>query len=252
MLGGIIDYVTDPTGMGGYRQGLSQQEAAQRKELEAMRGRMDTLGQEFDQTGQRISANYAPLAGLANIGAQQMQGDYSTTTPGFEFNGQVEQYLDPSIAYQQEQAQRGIESSAAAQGQLMSGAAAKAIADRAQQIGQQGWSDAYGRMTADQAFQQQQAQQDYMNRNQQQLQTYGQAQNLTQLGLSGLAGQTQGQQYGTSGSVGVRQDAYGHMVDPTAGLANMKAGQMRGSFTKGLADMAGEAIKAKLGVPPKP
>jgi len=246
MLGGIIDYLGDPTGMDAYRSGLRQQEAAQRGELEDLRGRMDTLGAEYDATGQQIAGQYAPIAALGVTGAERLQGDYTTATPQYQFQGQVEDYLDPSIAYQQQQARQQLEQSAAARGSLMSGAAMKAIADRAQQIGQQGYADAYARMERDRAYGTGQAQQDYLNRNQQAQQQLQQAQQIATLGLQGLAGQTSGQTYGTSGSVGVRQGAYGETVNPTAGLGDVRAGQMRGDFTKGVFDLGGEYLKGKF------
>jgi len=132
MIGGLIDYAMDPTGMNAYRRGLQQQEAAQRAELEAARGRAAGIGKEFTDTGEFVANTYAPYANLASLGAQGMSQDYSVTPNAYQFQGQVSDYLDPSIAYQQDQARRQLESSAAARGNLMSGAAAKAIADRAQ------------------------------------------------------------------------------------------------------------------------
>ena len=160
------DYLTDPTGIKAYRSGLAKQEAAQRQELADLRGRMDTLGEEYSSTGQQIAGQYAPLAALGTAGAARLQADYGVEAPNYQFRGRVEDYLDPSIAYQQEQARQQLEQSAAARGSLMSGAAMKAIADRAQQIGQQGYADAYTRMERDRAFGSQQAQQRYLNRNQ--------------------------------------------------------------------------------------
>lgn len=52
-------------------------------------------------------------------------------------------YLDPSIEYQQESARKNIEESAAGEGGLYSGAAAKEIATGVADIASQGYSDAY-------------------------------------------------------------------------------------------------------------
>lgn len=54
-------------------------------------------------------------------------------------------YLDPSIAYQQEAARKNVEESAAGQGGLYSGAAAREIASDTAKIAEQGYSDAYDR-----------------------------------------------------------------------------------------------------------
>lgn len=54
-------------------------------------------------------------------------------------------YLDPSIAYQQEAARKNVEESAAGQGGLYSGAAAREIAADTAKIAEQGYSGAYDR-----------------------------------------------------------------------------------------------------------
>lgn len=247
MLGGLVDYAMDPTGMGRYREGLAAQEAAQRKELERVQGKMDTLGQEYTQAGQQIAAGYAPLAGLVPEAVERMQQDYSVAPTAYQYQGNVNQFLDPSIAYQQDQARRSLESSAAARGNLMSGAAAKAIADRAQQIGAQGYADAYARMERDRGYGANQAQQNYLNQVAQQQQRYNQAQQLGQFGLQGLAGQSRGIEYGTTGSVTTRAPSYGQMIDPTAGRADMAAGQMAGQFTGGLLSAAANYAAPGMG-----
>lgn len=239
---GMGDWLGDPSGMGGYRSGLKQQEAAQRKELEAMRGRMGTLGEEALATGQQISGAYAPIAGLAGVGAGQMQGDFTTPYEKYNFTGKVEDYLDPSIAYQQQQASKQIQSGAAAQGNLLSGAAQKALSDRAQQIGQQGYQQAFQNMQNERQYGSSQAQQDYLNRlNANQLR-YGQAKDIAGLGMQGLQGQTQGMQWGQNARLGLLGPAYGQMVDPTAGLGDIRAAEMRGSATSGLSSLAGDFI----------
>lgn len=246
MAGINMDWM-DLTGMGSYRSGIAKQEEAQRQELADLRGRMDTLGGEYQATGQQIAGQYAPLASLGAVGAQRLQGDFGVQDPNYQFQGRVEDYLDPSIAYQQDQARQQLEQSAAARGSLMSGAAMKAISDRAQQIGQQGYGDAYSRMERDRTYGTQQAQQGYANQNQQAQQALRQAQQIAQLGISGLAGQSAGQQFGTRGSVGVRQGAYGQTVNPTAGLGDIRRGEMQGDFTKGLFELGGDYLKGKFG-----
>lgn len=59
--------------------------------------------------------------------------------------GTWKDYLDPSIAYQQESARKNVEESAAGQGGLYSGAAAREIASDTAKIAEQGYSDAYDR-----------------------------------------------------------------------------------------------------------
>lgn len=247
ILDGIGDWLSDPSGMGGYRSGLRQQEAAQRKELEAMRGRMGTLGAEASAMGERLGGMYAPMAGLAGVGATQMQGDYSTPYQQYQFGGKVEDYLDPSIAYQQQQASKQIQSGAAALGNLLSGAAQKALSDRAQQIGQMGYQQAFQNMQGERQFGATQAQQDYLNRLNQQALRYGQAKDIAGLGLQGLQGQAQGLQFGASNRYNMVSPAYSQVVQPTAGLGDIRAAEMRGSATSGLSSLAGSALGSLFG-----
>jgi len=59
--------------------------------------------------------------------------------------GNVNAFIDPSIAFQQQQASDALQASAAGQGNLFSGATGRALAGATQQIAQQGWADAYDR-----------------------------------------------------------------------------------------------------------
>lgn len=243
---GVIDYLKDPTGMGAYRQGLAKNEAAQRAELEAARGRAAGIGKEFTDTGEFIANSYSPYANLASQGAQGMTQDYSVTPNAYQFQGQVSDYLDPSIAYQQDQARRQLESSAASRGNLMSGAAAKAIADRAQQIGAQGYNNAYAAMERDRGYGAEQAQQHYLNQVAQGQQQYTQAQDVAQLSLQGLGGQGDALQYGVTNSANARLPTYTQQIDPSAGVGDMHVGKMRGGFTQGIFSGVGDALAPGL------
>ena len=56
-------------------------------------------------------------------------------------------------------------------------------------------------------------------------------------------------QYGTTGYVNTQMPGAQLSVDPTAGLANIRAGQMRGEFTKGLFDAGADIAKSYLKKP---
>lgn len=58
-------------------------------------------------------------------------------------NDMASSYLDPSIKYQQESARKNVEESAAGQGGLYSGAAAREIAQETADIGAKGWQQAF-------------------------------------------------------------------------------------------------------------
>lgn len=62
-------------------------------------------------------------------------------------------YLDPSIAYQQESARKNVEESAAGQGGLYSGAAAREIARETADIGAKGWQQAFQNAASEQTRQ---------------------------------------------------------------------------------------------------
>jgi hypothetical protein len=83
-------------------------------------------------TGAASSAN--PM----QYGVSQSMGQ-QTYTPALD---SWKEYLDPSIAYQQEAARKNVEESAAGQGGLYSGAAAREIAGDVANIGQQGFQQA--------------------------------------------------------------------------------------------------------------
>lgn len=104
------------------------------------------------------------VGGLTGLNTDQYKTQAAQLQTG-DVLGDVESYLDPSIAYQQQQAQKGVESSAAGRGGLFSGAVGQEIADKTRSIAEQGWGQAYDRANAAQqtanqtALQQQQAQQ---------------------------------------------------------------------------------------------
>ena len=70
----------------------------------------------------------------------------------FQFGGDVQSYLDPSMKYQQQQAQRALEQSAVARGGLLGTGTAKALQNQAQQFAQQDYANAFNRMATDRNF----------------------------------------------------------------------------------------------------
>lgn len=65
-------------------------------------------------------------------------------------NDMARSYLDPSIAYQQEAARKNVEESAAGQGGLYSGAAAREIAADTAKIAETGWQTAFQNAASEQ------------------------------------------------------------------------------------------------------
>lgn len=104
------------------------------------------------------------VGGLTGLNTDQYKSQAAQLQSG-DVLGNVQGYLDPSMEYQQQQAKKGVESSAAGRGGLFSGAVGQEIADKTRSIAEQGWGQAYDRANAAQqtanqtALQQQQAQQ---------------------------------------------------------------------------------------------
>lgn len=106
---------------------------------------------EMADTGAAKSAMDSYVSGLQGLNTDQYKTSAATLNQGNAL-GDVSSFLDPSIKYQQEAAQKAVESSQAGKGGLFSGAAGQSISNATQKIAEQGWGDAYTR--ANQALQQ--------------------------------------------------------------------------------------------------
>lgn len=128
--------------------------AAQRARDERIRGINEAekigLG-AFDEQRKMLEPTAATyLSDLANWrGAMQERSpEYDFDTSGYT----IDRYLDPQMAYEQQQAANQLNAQAAVTGGLYSGAQAKALQDRSQQIARQGYGDAFGRMQQERQF----------------------------------------------------------------------------------------------------
>jgi hypothetical protein len=112
---------------------------------------MKKIGREHSNAVGAATNNYADRMGsYANSGAgTNPNNQRQTTASSWDVLGKVNDYLDPSIAYQQEQAGKANAAQYGSQGSLFSGAAAKGLADRTSAIAQQGWGNAFDRAMAD-------------------------------------------------------------------------------------------------------
>lgn len=188
--------------------------------------------------------------GMANL--NELVGEaFRQPTEQDRFNMQfdVNEYLDPSIAYQQDQARRQAEQSAVATGGLMSGGMAKQLQEQAMNIGQQGYQNAFNRgraMTGDKYREYQ----DYLNNsNQQRQQRMGNLSSLIgqQIGQGnvGTQGMANAQQFGTQGMArGIGQEYQG--IGERRASGNLQAGGMlRGAGD--LENMGWEALGKTMG-----
>ena len=164
----------------------------------------------------------AGLQGLAGLGA-----DYSTEMGDFDYNRDVSEFLDPSMAFQQQQMQNAMEQSAIARGGLQSGGFAKALQDRSAQLAQTDYGNAYNRMTQDKAGAYQEFRDRIANRRANNQQRLGQMTNLASVG-----------QNATSGLANLRT---GNANQISANLQNIGTAQGYGAQAGGMA--YGQAIQ---------
>lgn len=144
--GGIMDYLGNKAKMDAYR-------AAANAKIDADKQTQTTGDAYYDSIIKALSPEAATytsdLASLraANQATPLTMGAFDTS----KYN--VQNYLDPSMAWQQAQAAKAIDQSAAARGGMFSGtgATAKALQDRATQLAQTDWGNAFSRMSSDRA-----------------------------------------------------------------------------------------------------
>ena len=142
---------------------------------------------EMADTGAAKGAMGAYVSGLQGLDTDQYKTTAATLDTGNAL-GDVGSFLDPSIKYQQEAAQKAVESSQAGKGGLFSGAAGQSISNATQKIAEQGWGDAYTR--ANQSQQQ-------ANQARLQQQQAAQSAGTYNLGMDTTGIEAQGQAYQT-------------------------------------------------------
>ena len=93
------------------------------------------------------NTQYSPYMAAGQQGLNQLEnGNFQGNIQSFTPQTNVSAFLNPSINYQAQLAQRGQEQSAAAANGLYSGAQQKALQDRLQNMGQTGWQSAFQNM----------------------------------------------------------------------------------------------------------
>ena len=215
--------------LGGLIGGFGAQSA---QEADA-RARQAMLNQQINEQRQAygdVAPTYQPymkagqqgLAGLSDLA--QNVGQYDYTPSEFEYSKTTQDFLDPSMDFQQDQMRRQVEASQAMGGGLLSGGALKELQGRGAQLAQTDYANANQRMMNDKRFaygsfmdnanaRRQALQQGFQNR-------------------MGVAGQQTGLgQYGTSGNAQARMQvgsnvgsAIGQQINPMAQGAQVQAG----------------------------
>lgn len=153
---------------------------------DAVTGALQPYDQLSDLQG-ATEAQKAYTSGLMNLDTDQYKTQAAQLDTGNAL-GSVDQFMDPSLNYQMENATKQVESSQAGKGGLFSGAAGKSIAGATQKIAEQGYADAYDR--ANQALQQ-------SNQAKLQQQQAGQSAGTYNLGLDTTGLEAKGQAYNT-------------------------------------------------------
>lgn len=233
------DYLSDPTGVKREREGYKAMIEDQNRQLAEARGRVTDLTQMYGDTAMDIGRGYDFLAQDAP-GQYGRLGDLTTgqvpVYGGAGFTGTVSDYLDPSIEFQKKQARDMIQSGAAAQGNLLSGKAQKELADRAQQIGQKGYADAFDRMFRDRGYMTDEERQKYLSQLGANKTMYDRQKDLTSMALGGLGTQRDIAKWGTEGMVSGRLPTYGTTEGTAAGYGDMLRGRQYADLTKGIVD----------------
>ena len=172
--------------VGGYFERKRAEEAAQ-----ALRSGISN-GEGY------LEDDYATQQGIydpyAQVGPQALQdyqnADFQTQVNPFEFGGTVNEYLDPSMDFQREEALKAMQQSASASGGLYSGAAMKELQDRSQDYAMQDYGNAFNRMNTDRGNKYQEYSDNFKMRQQNNATKAAQLQNLIQTGQWGASGQS--------------------------------------------------------------
>lgn len=147
LAGGITDYFGNKAKMDAERRAINAQMDAEK--------RAQGIGQGYYQM---LEGQYGPEAAnyMSDLNAWRELNQQAPIQLGNfdESKYNINAYLDPSMDFQQGQARKAIEQSAAARGGMFagSGATAKALQDRATELAQTDYANAYGRMGQDRQF----------------------------------------------------------------------------------------------------
>lgn len=215
--------------LGGLLGGMGAQEAA---EADA-RARKEMLQMQINE-GRQAYSDVAPSfqpymqTGQEGLGAlstlAQNAGQYDYTPEQFQYGQTTQEFLDPSMDFQQDQMRRQLEASQSMRGGLLSGGALKELQQRGAQLAQTDYANANQRMMNDKRFaygafmdnanaRRQSLQQGFQNR----LGIANQQTNLGQFGTTGNANARMGVAKNIS-------NAIGNQIDPMAGNAQVQAG----------------------------
>lgn len=148
-------------GMGSAMSGASQANQNIDQSNQAIRGIQSRIPGQSEQLLGELGSQYSPYT--QNAGSDmdayrsamgQPDQQYNQYDPfAYDLNTQSQQFLDPAMDFQIQQATDAVEGSAANAGKLFSSATGKGIADRTAEIAKNAWKDSMEMALQDRGFQ---------------------------------------------------------------------------------------------------
>jgi len=153
VLGGVLGFMEDdPTAVS--RAALREYDQGMGSAMNAYQGAQGKVLGQYDDLwdiGTVKGAKGAYTGAASSADPMQWQVDQGAGAQVYtDAKDMARDYLDPSIAYQQEAARKNVEESAAGQGGLYSGAAAREIAADTAKIAEQGYQQAFQNAASEQ------------------------------------------------------------------------------------------------------
>lgn len=193
-------------------EAMTRQEAINKQYQDAASGALSPYA-ELGNFGRLSQLQQDYLSNLTNMDTDQ----YKVTNPILDRSNplaNVQQYIDPNVAYQQEAATKALESTAAGKGGLFSSGLGKQVATTNEQLAAQAYNDAYNK-------------------------ALNEANRQNQLTQTGFSNQMQAGQYNfglDQAGTGALGTAYNTVLDPF------------NTYSQGLFDIAGTQYGAETGL----
>jgi hypothetical protein len=192
-----------------------------------------------------VSEMYSPYsqAGLTALG-QIQEGDFTTDMGQFEYGKDVNDFLDPSMAFQQEQMAKNMQQNAVARGSYASGGFDKALQDRGAQLAQTYYGQARQDMANDKASSYQQFRDQFASRRANNQQRFAQLQGINQMGFNANQGMSNARMQQAQGQgQGYNQLGQAQALADTGYSTAMNQGFQNATDPNRVAGVAGSIMK---------
>lgn len=210
-----------------------------------VQGQRDAIAEQRQAYGD-VSPYYEPYAQAGLQGLLGMGGDFTTDMGQFNYDKDVNDFLDPSMQFQQEQMNRALQQSAIANNDVMSGGFAKELAKYNAQLAQTDYGNATNRMNNDKSFVYKQFMDEFNNRANNNILKMNQYQNLANLGQNAVSGLSN-LRTGVANNVSQNLQNIGQARGYGAQADGMVYGQAVQNYTSPQNMMALASMGAKLG-----